>query len=396
MAVVVQGDVRAGAASYREVTSASVQTTFTAGLDHLASFADEWEQVYAAAGNEPTNTFEWTQAIIRHRGRAHRHVGIVRLHRAAAAVGFVPLVAGTSNVLRIPCTILRPACELKNTHSDLLLAERSPSVVAALVDRLAAVDEWDCFRVAKVLTSNPIGELLCDAARARGWIARVSFSRAAYYLPLPASFDAYFAARSAKFRNHARRMEKRLHAAGRVSVRDVTTPQGWDEGFDALLAVERASWKDEHGTSMAVLPSEAAMYREWGRDAARKGRVHLQILSLDDVPIAHNLGMVERGTYYYLKTSYAAVHRPLSPATFLRLRLIEDLIARGCTMLDFPGTPYVWERQWTDTYRWQRVVSIYRDSLRGRLLASLDRWAYHTESGGAPPRHADPRAQRHV
>ena len=207
MAVVLHGDVRAGAAAHREVTAASVQTTFTPGLDHLAGFADEWEQVYAAAGNEPTNAFEWTQAVIRHRGQAHRHVGIVRLHRSDAAVGFVALVARTSNVLRIPCTILRPACELKNTHSDLLLAERSPAAVAALVDQIAGVEGWDCFRVDKVLASNPIGELLCDAARAHGWSARVSFSRAAYYLLLPASFEAYFASRSAKFRNHARRTD---------------------------------------------------------------------------------------------------------------------------------------------------------------------------------------------
>jgi CelD/BcsL family acetyltransferase involved in cellulose biosynthesis len=395
MAVVYER-VRAGAASDREVTSASVQTTFIPGFDRLAGLADEWEEVYAASDNEPTNAFAWTQAVIRHRGQAHRHVGIVRLHRSDAAVGFVALVARTSNVLRIPSTILRPACELKNTHSDLLLAERSPSAVAALLDRIAAIDGWDCFRVDKVLASNPIGELLCDAARARGWFARVSFSRAAYYLPLPASFEAYFASRSAKFRNHARRMEKKLNAAGRVTVRTFTAPRDFDDGFDALLDVERASWKAGHGTSMAVQPAEAAMYREWGREAARKGRVHLQILFLGDVPIAHNLGMLERGTYYYLKTSYAAAHRPLSPATFLRLRLIESLIARGCTTLDFPGTPYAWERQWTEAYRWQRVISIYRDSLRGRLLALLDRWAHHTEAGDSPPKHADPRAQRHV
>jgi len=373
----------------------SIQTTFIPGLDHLAGLADEWEQVYASPENEPTNTLEWTQAVVRHRGGTHRHVGVVSVHRSGVPIGFVPLVARTSHVLRLPCTILRPACELKSTHSDLLLADRRPATVAALLDAVGRIKGWDCFRVDKVLTTNPLGDRLADAARARGWIARVSFSRAAYYLRLPASFDAYFAARSAKFRNHARRMEKKLHAAGRVGVREFTTPDDVDAGFEALLVVERASWKDEHGTSMAVQPSEAALYREWGKDAARKGRLHLQILTLDDVPIAHNLGMLERGSYYYLKTSYADVYRPVSPATFLRLRLIDSLIARGCTTMDFPGTPYAWERQWTDTYRWQRVVSIYRNTIRGRLLAALDRWGHHTESG-EEPQHADPRAQRHV
>jgi len=393
----VHDDVRVDAtASERDEPSYTVQFTFFPGLDQLARFASEWEQLYASSQYEPTSTFEWTQAVVRNRRASHRDVGVVRLHRGGVAAGFVPLVARTSHVLRLPCTVLRPACELKNTHSDLLLADHRPETVAALLDALERIDGWDCFRVSKDLTSNLVGEQLAESAAARGWIAKVGFSRAAYYLPLPYRFEAYFAARSAKFRNHARRMEKKLHAAGRVAVREFTTPQDFDAGFEALLAVERASWKDEHGTSMAVQPSEAALYREWGRAAARHGRVHLQILTLDDVPIAHNLGMIERGCYYYLKTSYAAAFRPFSPATFLRLRLIERLIASGCTTVDFPGTPYAWERQWTDTYHWQRVFSLYRNTARGRLLAALDRWGHHQESGDNPPRHADPRAQREV
>lgn len=46
-------------------------------------------------------------------------------------------------------------------------------------------------------------------------------------------------------------------------------------------------------------------------------------------------------------------------------------------MIDFPGMPYEWERQWTDVHRWQKVVSLYRGDVRGRMFASLDRWSHH-------------------
>ncbi len=374
---------------------AAVRAEFLPGLDGLGAYARDCERIFLTSPNEPSTSVEWTQALLRHRTRDYHPVGLLRLHRAGLTVGVVPLLARTSYVLRRPWVILRPLSELKSTHSDVLLAERSPQVAAALLDGLAQLPiRWDGFRLSKLLPENPLGGLLSDAACARRWSAKARFSRASYHLTLPSSYQAYFAQRSAKFRNHARRAEKKLLAAGRVHVVEVTKASDFEHAFDALLAVERASWKHSHGTSLSVSESEAALYRDWGRSAA-SGRAHLQVLMLDDAPVAYNLGTIDRGCYYYLKTSYAAEHRPLGPSTFLRLRLIDSLIARGCTSVDFPGTPFEWERQWTETYRWQRVLSIYPNTIRGRILASLDRWAHHSEAGDAP-QHAEARDQRTI
>ena len=144
---------------------------------------------------------------------------------------------------------------------------------------------------------------------------------------------------------------------------------------------------------MSAAPRQAALYREWGSRPAASEQVHLQLLMLDNEPIAYNLGSIHRGTYYYLKTSYAARHRPLSPATFLRLSLLEKMIARGLTALDFCGTPYEWQRQRTDAYRWHHVLSIYASTWRGRILSLLDPWT-HYSSSGRKVEHADPRTER--
>jgi CelD/BcsL family acetyltransferase involved in cellulose biosynthesis len=120
--------------------------------------------------------------------------------------------------------------------------------------------------------------------------------------------------------------------------------------------------------------------------------VHLHILWLDDEPIAHNLGCIHRGTYFYLKTSYTARLRPLSPATFLRLSLIRRLIERGVRAVDFCGPPYAWERQWTAEFRWHHVLSLYAPTVRGRLLSLADRWTHY--STAVPVfAHEDPRTQ---
>ena len=343
-----------------------------------AGWAEAWEQRFLAGGHEPSTSAEWTRGLARHHAEPGDRLLVVRLSRGTESVGFVPLVARRAHVLKMPCMVLQPLSEQFNTHSDLLLARTDAETLDALLTALERLPiRWDVFRMSKLLEDSPLVRGLDAAATSRGWTSAVRDWRASYCLPLPASFDAYLAGRSAKFRNHAKRAEKKLRAAGSIEVCEITSGDEWDAGYEALLAVERASWKADEGVAIATVAAQAAFYREVGRAAAARGRLHLHLLRLDGVPIGHNLGYLHAGRYAYLKTTYAAEHRPLSPSTFLRLRLIESLIARGCGSIDFPGMPYEWERQWTEVHRWQKVVSLYPATARGRMFAALDRWSHH-------------------
>jgi CelD/BcsL family acetyltransferase involved in cellulose biosynthesis len=339
----------------------------------ITTFAGEWDRLFTSVGAEPTTSLEWTRALVRHYVGGEDRAFVIRLARGGEAVGFVPLLARPVRIFRVRCIRLTPISEIFNTHSDLLV-ERSADVIDALLDGLRRLDlRWDFLRLSRVLHSNALGPLLMQRARIHGWGCHAHDARPAYHLPLPATFDEYFEARSAKFRNHARRMEKKLRATGAVRVVEITDPTGFEAAFEDLLHVERASWKESRGISIHAGARRQAFYRDWGPAAAAAGRLHVQLLTLGGEPIAHNIGYVVDGCYYYLKTSYAAARRPLSPATFLRLRLIERLIEQGITQVDLPGNPYEWERQWTDVMRPQATMTIYPRHIRGRLLGWLDR-----------------------
>jgi CelD/BcsL family acetyltransferase involved in cellulose biosynthesis len=340
----------------------------------ITAFADEWERLFAATRSEPTTSLEWTRALVHHYVRPDDRAFVVRLDRNGKAAGFIPLLARPVRVLRQRCIRLTPISEIFSTHSDLLLAERSSQTIGAVLDALRRLEvRWDFFRMSRLLRDNPIASKLIERAHAGGWVVRARQARPAFYLPLPATFDEYFAARSAKFRNHARRMEKKLRAAGAVRVVEVTDGADFESAYEALLQIERGSWKESRGLSIHAVSHRTAFYRDWAPAASAAGRLHIQLLMLDGEPIAHNIGYLTDGCYYYLKTSYTAAHRPLSPATFLRLRLIESLIAKGFTRIDMPGNPYDWERQWTDVMRPQVSFSIYQRTIRGRALAWLAR-----------------------
>ena len=104
-----------------------------------------------------------------------------------------------------------------------------------------------------------------------------------------------------------------------------------------------------------------------------EGRMHVQFLTIDGRPAAYNLGYIVGDEYAYLKTTFGDEFRDLGAATFLRARLVEDLIDRGIHLVDFPGEPYDWERQWTAELRRHIMLTAYSGTARSRVLEWLER-----------------------
>ena len=371
----------------------NVQARVVAGLDVLPALEAEWTDLFDRSALEPSVSYGWTRALttqLRPDDRCH----VVVLRRAGRLAAVIPLYGRVTRLFGQSHHILRPLAELKNTHSDLLVGEDSPELLTAFFAALRSIDyRWDSLRISKLIEGHGLTPALERAARHAGFDPKRQVRKAAYWMPLPATYPDYLAARSAKFRNYARRAERKLRASGELEVVDVTSSEAFADGYDALLEIERASWKHAHGTAISADTRQTLFYRAWGREMAAAGRLHLQLLRVNGAPVAYNLGCMHRGLYYYLKTSYAAGYRAQSPATFLRLRLIADMIARRMRAIDFCGTPYEWEQQWTPEYRWHHVLSVYSDTWRGRLLSKLDRWTHYSSTGDAVE-HADPREQR--
>ena len=171
--------------------------------------------------------------------------------------------------------------------------------------------------------------------------------------------------RSGSFRNAWKRIERKLAGRGTIELRHQEDCQEVEQAYEAMLSIEKRAWKQTQGTSISSVARQETFYRHLCRSAARRNWLHLEFLCLDGQPIAYNLGLVFKGTYFYLKTSYDHAERPASPSTFLRARLIEELIGRGVIQMDFPAEPYEWERQWTDEVRWHDSLTLFAPTMKG-------------------------------
>jgi CelD/BcsL family acetyltransferase involved in cellulose biosynthesis len=373
---------------------AGVRIEVIRGRESLATWRGAWQELFAASGSQPSTSFEWTSALARNHLDAGDRFVLLAATRAQRLVALLPLVARSHRVLSRELVVLSPLSEQYNTHSDILSRGLDVETADALIAAICDLDlRWDLFRMTKLLEDSPATAPVLNAFRRRYGSVALRDGLPAYYLALPETYSTFLAQRSSKFRNHLRRIERKLAGLGTVRVVDAREMASFDAAYQTLLRVERASWKHRHGTAISAVKRQTDFYEQMGRDAFAAGRLHLQFLFVDDRPLAHNFGYVRDGCYYYLKTTYDETYRHVSPATVLRGRLIESLIADGIAMFDLPGEPYEWERQWTDQVRWHSVLTVYNHTLVGRTMALVDRWR-HRRPVTRQIEHVDPRSQR--
>jgi len=364
----------------------------------FATLAPDWERLYAEARNEPSTSFEWTQALFEfHLGPADEAFAVV-VRDEGGVVAIAPVLLRRERLAGVVgLATLSPLSELYRTHSDILGACDRADVIAAVFAALDGLPRrWDLYRVGRLRQQGRFAQGLSGFLAAGGRRSARRREFPSYLIRLDGGFERYLAARSAKFRNYLRRKTRQLESMGRIEARRAGSGLSIDDAYRDLIAVERQSWKHAHGTSIAAVPRQLSFYRRLCEESARRGNLHLTLMYLDGRPIAFNLGLVHGPCYYYLKTSYDQALKQAGAATVFRARLVERLMAEGVALLDFPGAPYQWEEQWADEVQWHDSVVVFGRGWRAtlcRFLIAL-RGRFRPRRDDDAIRHADPRALR--
>lgn len=332
----------------------------------LTQLKADWDRLLDCGQKEPSVSFEWTAALMDSHVEERDEIVVITLKRLDSVIGIIPLVLRPMKKLGQTFIRAFPVSELSNTHSDLLIEEVSEPILTAFVDALYRPDlRWDVFSMTRLLEDQPLWTLWCEILRQRRGRFEFTREQPSYFLTLDRTFEGYLLRRSGSFRNSLKRIERKLMNHGRVKILNQDDFSDIDKAYEILLSIEQRSWKHAHGTSISVVSRQTTFYHRLCALTSLRDWLHLRFLYLDDRPVAYNLGLILSDTYFYLKTSYDYADRPLGPSTFLRAKLLEELLGRGVKYFDFPGEPYEWERQWTDEMRWHRSLTLFAPSIKG-------------------------------
>ena len=177
-------------------------------------------------------------------------------------------------------------------------------------------------------------------------------------------WEEYWATRSSKFRNNLRRAEKRLLARGRVELvryRPAGATWGDDDPrwdlFDACVNLASRSWQahQDHGTTLSH-ESVYGFLRDVHEAAVKLGCLDLNLLTVDDQPVAFAYNYVCEGRVFGLRTGYDPDWADASPGNVLKFWMIRDSFERKDEEFDLgPGSlasKEAWATGFVESYRY--------------------------------------------
>jgi hypothetical protein len=166
------------------------------------------------------------------------------------------------------------------------------------------------------------------------------------FIEMTDNWESYLQSRSRRVRRELLRKRRALESkGGRVEWRVFTQEDQLGEALEAVLAIERNSWKERCGTSITSEVAAEPFYRSITSRFAARGWLRIYLMTLDGRPLAHILGAAYRGRYYAFKTSFDKAFCKLSPGVVLFQYALEDLKSDGLNILDFIGNGERWKQE---------------------------------------------------
>lgn len=322
-----------------------------------------WDNVAPLAARSPKLRHDWARCYAEAYSRGGK-LKVIVVGPTSAPDALLPLGVAPG--------LMRRHRFVDNDDGGLSIPCRDPAVLPALAGALVRL------RVPVDLgyypADAPVIEEIRRASRGRAvTIVRSQETPAAPWLDLDPSWADPDQKLTRNMRQSIRRNERRLNEMGALEVAfHEPAEHEVDALLDTAIRVEAQSWKDRTGTALAHDERQTAFLRAYARTAARAGRLHITLMSLDGTAMAMYIGEVYNNVFWGHKTGFDEAYSKFGPGMLLHYHLIREMAARGVTRFEFQGQFLDYKRRWTDTAVETAAVRIYPFSLRGLAAVGAD------------------------
>lgn len=240
-----------------------------------------------------------------------------------------------------------------------------------LLERLCAalrteLHGWDSLELQPLAAEVEVR--LRRAMQAQGIATHSYFRFGNWYLEVGGrGFAEYFKALPSQLRNTVTRREKKLRAAGNMSLEILRSVADVERGLRAYEEIYASSWKRPEPYPQFV-PSMA-------RAMAARGWLRLGVVSLDSKPLAAQLWFVKDGVASIFKLAYDERFKEFSAGSILTTALMRYVIDEDkVAVVDYLTGDDAYKRDWM-SHRRERVglMAFNPRTLRGRALAAQER-----------------------
>ena len=284
-----------------------------------------WEQVLDLSAAATLFLTPWWQKVWWKHFGGGSELAVYVVSDGPRPIGVAPLVF-SDGILE-----LLGATDLFDYRDFIVERGREEGFCAALLDHLSG-REWHTLKMESVRETSPTLKALHSAAESAGMSVEIEPEDVAPVAVLPPTWDEYVAGLSKKDRHELRRKIRRLDGAGEVSRSVCGSPDQLPSMMADFFRLHRASSPDK-----AIFMTEAreAFFVDAVEEAARRGRLRLEMVSLDGRPVASCLGFEYAGAFLLYNSGYDPAQPKLSVGIVSKALAIRGAIESGDSVFDF-------------------------------------------------------------
>jgi CelD/BcsL family acetyltransferase involved in cellulose biosynthesis len=163
--------------------------------------------------------------------------------------------------------------------------------------------------------------------------------------PQHSELGAYFHSLSHKMRSNVSRLARRLFSQGQLTYLTASAPEATADMLEVYLDIEDRSWKVGTDASLRRHPVRTEMYRQLLRNTAHV-RYHVDILLLNEIPIAAQISMQFHRTLFAMETCYDEAYSDYGPGHLMLLLAVRRALELHVDEISLHGHFEYYKHRW--------------------------------------------------
>ena len=334
----------------------------------LPRYRDEWGDLLSRADSPLLfQTYEWSVSWLDSFWK-DRPIAFLFVRDGQRLEALAPLLEDKQGQFCCPGSVVLPADGDFAIRGDFLCTGDRGEVLDAVVRYLRATRRRVRLVLKHMRTDSALLAALPPAA-ARNRVE--TLQRRSWTSPIVSfegGWQSYAGSRSGHLRSELRRKNRRIEAAGSVTCVTASSPAEAERVVDEILVIERHSFKQPLGSSLAFRPVQERFFRDLAPRCAERGWLRAYFLHLDSKPVAYVYGFVFGNEYHAFATSFDDSYRDVSPGAILFDRVLRTCSEEGLQVFDFLGGEARWKAEIASGQRQHDDACVFsRDQLRCQL-----------------------------
>jgi CelD/BcsL family acetyltransferase involved in cellulose biosynthesis len=357
-------------------------------LQELAGYRPLWNALMAqTTGASFFHSLDWLETYWTHFRDAGR-LRVLIVSQGPRVVGILPLVVRTERRRIGAVRVLTYPLDHWGSFYGPIGPHPRATLLAGLSHVRRTKRDWDFIELPWVDAAGSDQGRTQSAMKQAGLDVQCERWQPSALVDLAAAggWDAYWASRTSRWRNNVRRSEKKLAERGGVTyvryrptgIAGGQADPHWD-WYEQCERIARVSWQGGSPSGTTLTHETIRPFlRDCHQVAAAAGALDLNMLLVNEVPVAFNYAYHYAGNVFGLRTGFDAERGADGAGSVLQARMIEDCFARGDHTYDL-GPGYLdCKRYWaTETrygYRYTHFPGRVPVAQLVRAKRSIQRW----------------------